>query len=225
MTGQGILQAVAEGLLVVAIAAFLWCCWRAGVTAGRWCRQTWISRATRPRRTARPPADFYGGSCCAWIHPLANVYDSQIGTGTKVAAFAEIGGAEVGNCCKIQTHASISPGCRIGDGVLIGPGARLLNDRRARAVGRWKCEPVTVCDGASIGGGAIILPGVTIGAGATVAAGAVVTMDVPPAWTVAGVPARRLVRHRAVETWQLLGQPGPLWDGRMRLEQQPEGIS
>lgn len=146
-------------------------------------------RQRRRSRSTKPPADFGPGSP-AWIHPQANVYGSQIGNGTKVAAFAEIGGAEVGHGCKIQSHASISPGCTIGDGVLIGPGARLLNDRRGRAAGSWVREGVTVADCATIGGGAIVLAGVYVGASATVAAGAVVTRDVPDGQTVVGVPAR-----------------------------------
>ena len=49
--------------------------------------------------------------------------------------------------------------------------------------------------GASIGSGAVLLCGVTVGEGALIGAGAVVTADVPPGATVAGVPARVLIRR------------------------------
>lgn len=52
--------------------------------------------------------------------------------------------------------------------------------------------PVVIGERAMIGAGAVILPGVTIGADAQVAANSLVTCDVPPATTVAGIPARPL---------------------------------
>jgi acetyltransferase-like isoleucine patch superfamily enzyme len=77
-----------------------------------------------------------------------------------------------------------------------------INDRhpRATASGRiqteadWAVVPTYVGRGASIGSGATILCGVTIGERAMVGAGAVVTHDVAAGATVAGVPARVLVR-------------------------------
>jgi len=106
----------------------------------------------------------------------------------------------VGSNCKIQNHALIYHPAKIGDGVFIGPGVRIINDKHPRAVGPggekltdddWVCEGVVIEDRASIGTGAIIMPGVTIGEGAIVGAGAVVTKDVPPGATVAGVPSSR----------------------------------
>ena len=92
----------------------------------------------------------------------------------------------------------------IEDDVFVGHGVMFTNDPYPRATleGRlqtdadWTVVPTRVCRGASIGSGAAILCGVTIGERALVGAGAVVTRDVPADATVAGVPARTLVRTR-----------------------------
>jgi maltose O-acetyltransferase len=84
---------------------------------------------------------------------------------------------------------------RIGDNVLIGPGARLYTpnhplDISLRREG-WEIGlPITIEDDAWLGGSVVICPGVTIGARAVVGAGSVVTKDVPPDVVVAGNPAR-----------------------------------
>lgn len=118
------------------------------------------------------------------IHRLANVYDSSIGDSTKIAAFAEVGGATIGERCKIQAFAFLCPGVELDDEVFIGPHVCFTNDRHPRAVGSWTPLPTRVGRGASIGAGSIILPGVTIGAGAVIAAGSLITRDVPPGETV-----------------------------------------
>ena len=117
------------------------------------------------------------------IHPTANVYGSAIGVGTRVAAFAEIGGAVVGEKCKIQAFAFICPGTVLGDEVFVGPHCCFTNDNWPRASGEWTRRGVTVQRGASIGAGAILLPGISIGEGAMIAAGSIVDRDVP-AWTL-----------------------------------------
>jgi sugar O-acyltransferase (sialic acid O-acetyltransferase NeuD family) len=53
---------------------------------------------------------------------------------------------------------------------------------------------VQVGDGCLIGAGATVLQYLAVGAGATVGAGAVVTKDVEPGMTLAGVPAKPLIR-------------------------------
>jgi maltose O-acetyltransferase len=84
---------------------------------------------------------------------------------------------------------------RIGDNVLIGPGARLYTpnhplDVSLRREG-WEIGlPITIEDDAWLGGSVVICPGVTIGARSVVGAGSVVTKDVPPDVVVAGNPAR-----------------------------------
>ena len=134
---------------------------------------------------------------------LVNLYGCKIGDETKVGAFVEIQrNATVGARCKISSHTFICVGVTIEDEVFIGHGVMFIHDRLPRATAGgalqtekdWKVVPTRVCRGASIGSGATILCGITIGERALVGAGAVVTKDVPPDTTVAGVPARRLLR-------------------------------
>ena len=138
------------------------------------------------------------------FHPtLVNLYGCRIGDGTKIGTFVEIQkNAAVGRRCKISSHTFICEGVTIEDDVFVGHGVMFINDRRPRATagGRlqteedWQVIPTTVRRGASIGSGATILCGITIGEDAMIGAGAVVTRDVAPGETVAGVPARVLLR-------------------------------
>lgn len=149
----------------------------------------------------------------AWVASTA-----RLGPGVRVWAQVTIReGAEVGAECIIGERAFIDTGVRIGsrckiqnaallyapavleDGVFIGPGAILANDRYPRAItpegaragtADWTPEGVVVRHGASIGAGAVVVAGVEIGPWALVAAGAVVSRSVPPHGLVAGVPAR-----------------------------------
>lgn len=138
---------------------------------------------------------------------LVNLYDCEIGPGSKIGPFVEIQkNVTIGANCKISSHSFICEGVTVEDGVFIGHGVMFTNDiypRATTASGRlqggddWTVVPTTVRSGASIGSNATILPGVTIGEGAIVGAGAVVTHDVPPGAVVAGVPARQLSSRRA----------------------------
>jgi len=120
-----------------------------------------------------------------------NIYDSEVGEGTKIASFVEIGGATIGCFCKIEAHAFIAPGTTIEDYVFIGPHAAIQNDKHPNLLKtKWTLSSVTVKRGAVIGGSAVILGGVTVGEKALVAAGSVVTRDVPPNAEVRGNPAR-----------------------------------
>jgi UDP-2-acetamido-3-amino-2,3-dideoxy-glucuronate N-acetyltransferase len=135
---------------------------------------------------------------------LVNLYGCRIGADTKIGAFVEIQkNASVGARCKISSHTFVCEGVTVEDEVFVGHGVMFINDRRPRATADgelqtaadWTVVPTRVCRGASIGSGATILCGVTIGEGALVGAGAVVTHDVAPGDTVAGVPARALLRR------------------------------
>ena len=135
---------------------------------------------------------------------LVNLYGCRIGAGTRIGTFVEIQkNAVIGRRCKISSHTFVCEGVTIEDEVFVGHGVMFINDRYPRATtgGRlqtdadWKVESTLVRRGASIGSGAVLMCGVTIGEGALVGAGAVVTGDVPPGATVAGVPARVMIRR------------------------------
>jgi dTDP-4-amino-4,6-dideoxygalactose transaminase/acetyltransferase-like isoleucine patch superfamily enzyme len=137
------------------------------------------------------------------IHDFVNLYECEIGDGSRVGTFVEIQrGARIGRNVKISSHTFICEGVTIEDDVFIGHNVSFINDRfpRATAGGRpqtdadWTCIPTLVKRGASVGTGATILCGVTIGENAMVGAGSVVTRDVPPNAVVAG-PAAQLRRE------------------------------
>ncbi|MGH9919182.1 MAG: acyltransferase [Nitrososphaerales archaeon] len=140
------------------------------------------------------------------VYAFTNLYGCSLGDNTRVGTFVEVQqGVEIGANCKIQSHTFICEGVSIGDGVFVGHGVMFINDKRPRATDDedalqtakdWELLPTVVERGASIGSSATILGGIRIGAGALIGAGAVVTHDVEPGATVAGVPARPLVRER-----------------------------
>jgi acetyltransferase-like isoleucine patch superfamily enzyme len=153
-----------------------------------------------PSADVSPEATIGPGSA---IWHLAQVREHAVlGAGCIVGRGAYIGtGVEVGAHCKVQNYALVYEPARLGEGVFVGPGAVLTNDRVPRAVDPdgtlkrgddWHAAGVTVGDGAAIGAQAVVVAGVTIGAWALVGAGSVVTRDVPAFALVAGNPARQL---------------------------------
>ena len=108
-------------------------------------------------------------------------------------------GVKIGANCKIQNNALIYEPSQIADGVFIGPGVILTNDRYPRAVNLdlslkssldWELVGVNVEQGASIGAGAICIAPLNIGKWALIGAGSVVTKDVEELTLVLGNPAR-----------------------------------
>jgi UDP-2-acetamido-3-amino-2,3-dideoxy-glucuronate N-acetyltransferase len=149
-----------------------------------------------------------------FIHPLADVAESQIGQGTRVWQFVVIlKGAKIGVDCNIcaqtliegdvvigdrvtiKSGVQIWDGSIIGDDVFIGPNATFSNDLYPRSK---QLPPhfngVTIKNGASIGANATLLPGITVGEKAIVGAGTMVTKDVPAKAVVFGSPGK-VVRY------------------------------
>ena len=154
-----------------------------------------------------------------FIHPTADVSKgATVGAGTQIWHQAQVRegavigehcilgkGAyvdkdvRIGDRCKLQNGAFVFHGFNLEDGVFLGPGALLLNDKHPRAINPdgsargdadWVASEGLVEYGASVGGGAVVLPGVRIGRMAMVGSGAVVTRDVPVRGIVVGNPAR-----------------------------------
>lgn len=156
-----------------------------------------------------------------FIHPSANVdgnieiginsrvwSNSQITSGVKIGSNTTVGrnvyigpGVRVGDNCKIQNNALLYEPASIKDGVFIGPGVILTNDKYPRAINPegtvkgvldWEAVGVQIEYGASIGAGSVCVAPSKIGEWAVVAAGSVVIGDVSPYALVAGSPARRI---------------------------------
>lgn len=149
----------------------------------------------------------------AVVHPTAVLEDgvkiwhnaqvrenARIGKNVIIGKNAYIGaGVEIGDNCKIQNNAMIYEPAKLHNGVFIGPGVILTNDKYPRAknidgsqksADDWDPVGVEIFDGASIGAGAICVAPVKIGRWAVVGAGSVVTTDVKEFVLVLGSPAR-----------------------------------
>lgn len=119
--------------------------------------------------------------------------DCLVGAGVYIDA-----GVVVGDRVKIGNRAQLFLPARVGNGVFIGPGVCLTNDRIPRAVNAddtlkestdWLAAGADLDDGASIGAMATVLPGISVGRWAMVGAGSIVTRDVRDHALVVGNPA------------------------------------
>ena len=110
-------------------------------------------------------------------------------------------GVVVGDNCKLQNGVFVYQPAVLEDGVFLGPGVIVTNDRVPRAVNPdgsvrqaadWEAAAVLIRTGAAVGAAGVLLAGVTVGRWALVGAGTVVIRDVPDHGLVVGNPARLL---------------------------------
>lgn len=150
------------------------------------------------------------------IHSTALVReDCKIGAGTRICAYTNLYGCEVGvNCLigtfvEIQTNAEIGAGVKVQshsficelvtveDGVFIGHGVITINDvlppSKARTGSTVAWKKTLIKEGALIGSSVTLFP-VIVGEYAIIGAGSVVTKDVPAYSIVVGNPARVIGR-------------------------------
>lgn len=120
---------------------------------------------------------------------FTNLYGCSLGDDCMVGSFVEIQpDVDIGDRCRIQTHAFVCSLVTIEDDVFVSHGAKFINDRTPPIGNSDEWEDTVVRQGASIGTNATLLP-VEIGENALVGAGAVVTENVPENAIVAGNPA------------------------------------
>jgi acetyltransferase-like isoleucine patch superfamily enzyme len=146
-------------------------------------------------------------SDAAEVGPGTRVWhEAQVREGAVVGSECVIGKGvyidarvHIGDRCKLQNGVFVFHGFNVEDGVFLGPGVMLLNDKNPRAINPdgtlkaatdWTASGGLVKNGASVGGGVVVLPGVTIGRFAMIGSGSVVTKDVPDHGLVYGNPAR-----------------------------------
>jgi len=165
-----------------------------------------------------------------FVHPKALVESEDIGTGTRIWAFAHVmPGVSIGADCNIGDHAFVESGVRLGnnvtvkngvaiwqgveieDQVFLGPNCVFTNDLNPRAYIKKTPEqlvPTLIRSHATIGANATIVCGVTIGRYAFIGAGAVVLRDVPDHALMVGNPVRQ-IGWMCVCASRLGEHPGP----------------
>jgi UDP-2-acetamido-3-amino-2,3-dideoxy-glucuronate N-acetyltransferase len=141
-----------------------------------------------------------GRNVQVWDHSIIRS-GATVDDNTIIGANVYIDGeCRIGRNCKIQNGANLY-GAILEDGVFIGPGVVVTNDKHPRAVtpdrklktpDDWTSQRTLIREGASIGANATIICGVEIGEWAAVGAGAVVVHNVPLLTIVAGVPASKI---------------------------------
>lgn len=130
------------------------------------------------------------GEVKVWHPKLVNLYKCEIGIGTKIGTFVEIGQrVKIGRNCKIESFTFICEGVEIGDNVFIGPHVCFTNDKYPPSNKIWK---TLIRDYASIGANTTIVCGISIGKNSEIGAGSVVTKSIPEGEVWVGNPAKFL---------------------------------
>jgi acetyltransferase-like isoleucine patch superfamily enzyme len=129
----------------------------------------------------------------SFVDPSARVESKQLGRGSRVLAYAQVGpDVVIAEDCVVSEHSVIVGRVHVEQGVVVGAGA-IVGAGSSSAAGEEDREPtgaVHVRRFASIGPNATIVSGVVIGRRAVVEAGSVVTHSVPANAIVSGNPAR-----------------------------------
>jgi len=122
----------------------------------------------------------------AFIEPTAIIYSGNLEIGS---------GSYINNLFMIDGLGH----CRIGTGVRIGPGVKLLTatheittDATARASYNVANLPIEIEDGVWIGAGATIMGGCVVRTGCVIGANALITRSTEPNGLYLGSPARRV---------------------------------
>jgi len=133
----------------------------------------------------------------------ANLYGFKIGDNSFIGPFVEIQkDVEIGDRCKIQSHAFVCELVTIGNDCVISHGVMFINDlfqTGGPARGNkdlWKTTKVG--NHVSIGTNSTILP-VNICDNVVIGAGSVVTKDITEPGIYAGNPARLIRRYEETE--------------------------
>lgn len=155
------------------------------------------------------------GDRCQTGHSTVIREDNIFGDDCSVGTCAVLEcGNRIGNHVRIHTHAGMEC-ATLADEVLIGPGARLLDDPHAPCPRSRECVGgVKVKYAAVIGADATVLPGLTVEERAVVGAASVVIRDVPAEVVVAGNPARVVKRVDELVCWPGFYERPYVWSER-----------